>query len=46
MALTKQQIFEALQPKKKPVPKSEPHKPKTDNFADLVSRLKGKKKEE
>lgn len=47
MALTKQQIFEAMRSdiiKRKPAPKSQPHKPKADNFADLVTRLKSKEK--
>lgn len=46
MALTKQQIFEAMKSetsKRKPAPTREPKK---DNFADLVSKLKAKKKEE
>ena len=43
MAFTKQQIFDAMQPKKKLVPNKTPIKQK-DNFADLVSRLKAKEK--
>lgn len=44
MALTKQQIFEAMKSetfKRKPTPTSQPKK---DNFSDLVTKLKEKKK--